>query len=117
MKSVGCASLVVVLLTLGLFGVALAGSARRAKDSQKSTPFECGFDPCGSGRFPFSLQFFLVGIIFLVFDMEIALMYPLASADMGDLSESSYLSGGVFLVVVLGGLLHEWKEGSLEWKR
>nr|USS60645.1 NADH dehydrogenase subunit 3 [Nipponacmea nigrans] len=117
MKSTMYALLAVVVLSLTLFGVALMMSARRTKDVQKSTPFECGFDPYGSARFPFSLQFFLVAIIFLLFDLEIALLYPLASADWMDLTESCYVSGGVFLVIVLGGLIHEWKEGSLEWKR
>nr|USS60633.1 NADH dehydrogenase subunit 3 [Nipponacmea sp. JM-2022] len=117
MKSTTLSFLLVLAISAGLLGAAVMISARRLKDVQKSTPFECGFDPFGSGRFPFSLQFFLVAIVFLLFDLEIALIYPLASIDMGCLSEMAMVAGGVFLLIVLGGLIHEWKEGSLEWKR
>lgn len=107
MKRVVLGFVMVIFLVLVLFFAALMVSARRIKDSQKRRPFECGFDPLGSGRFPFSLQFFLVAILFLLFDVEIALIYPLASRSVGSFRESAFVSSLRFLGVVFGGLIHE----------
>nr|YP_492563.1 NADH dehydrogenase subunit 3 [Lottia digitalis]ABC00937.1 NADH dehydrogenase subunit 3 [Lottia digitalis] len=116
MKSTILAFVVVLLLVCFLLVVAKSVSARRVKDVEKSSPFECGFDPYGSGRFPFSLQFFLVAILFLLFDLEIALIYPLATFKAGYMSVSASISSFMFLIIVLFGLIHEWNEGSLQWK-
>nr|YP_010266098.1 NADH dehydrogenase subunit 3 [Scurria scurra]UHY95072.1 NADH dehydrogenase subunit 3 [Scurria scurra] len=116
MKSATIGILLMAALTLALLFIAKLVSARRLKDMQKSTPFECGFDPYGSGRFPFSLHFFLMAILFLLFDLEIALLYPLATLELGHISASSAITAFLFLGIVLVGLIHEWNEGSLQWK-
>nr|YP_009554101.1 NADH dehydrogenase subunit 3 [Heterocarpus ensifer]QBA19612.1 NADH dehydrogenase subunit 3 [Heterocarpus ensifer]QFQ01363.1 NADH dehydrogenase subunit 3 [Parapandalus sp. SS-2019] len=84
-------------------------------DREKNSPFECGFDPKGSARLPFSLRFFLIAVIFLIFDVEITLLLPLASIiNMTNISTWMF-TGIFFLVILLAGLYHEWDQGALEW--
>nr|YP_010853088.1 NADH dehydrogenase subunit 3 [Gibbosula laosensis]WGM81280.1 NADH dehydrogenase subunit 3 [Gibbosula laosensis] len=101
-----------VLLFLGLFLGASIFSGR-----EKSSPFECGFDPVGSSRVPFSLRFFLLAVIFAVFDVEIVLLFP---AIMGVGNDGMWLGGYfvlvLFLAILFLGVVHEWREGSLEWE-
>nr|YP_009685483.1 NADH dehydrogenase subunit 3 [Parribacus antarcticus]QDM38490.1 NADH dehydrogenase subunit 3 [Parribacus antarcticus] len=84
-------------------------------DREKSSPFECGFDPNGSARMPFSLRFFLIAVIFLIFDVEITLLLPLVS--IIELSNIFFYSATalIFLIVLLFGLYFEWHLGALEW--
>nr|AYP41008.1 NADH dehydrogenase subunit 3 [Nodularia douglasiae] len=101
-----------VLLFVGLFlGVSFYVGR------EKVSPFECGFDPIGSSRVPFSLRFFLLAVIFVVFDVEIVLLFPVVMM-MGScwMWIGSYLALLGFLVLLFGGVVHEWREGSLEWE-
>nr|WNH21888.1 NADH dehydrogenase subunit 3 [Monacanthus tuckeri] len=84
-------------------------------DHEKLSPYECGFDPLGSARLPFSLRFFLVAILFLLFDLEIALLLPLPWGDQltSPLSTLLWASGVLLLLTV--GLVYEWLQGGLEW--
>nr|YP_009680610.1 NADH dehydrogenase subunit 3 [Monodontina vondembuschiana]QDH07410.1 NADH dehydrogenase subunit 3 [Monodontina vondembuschiana] len=104
--------LCLVLLMVGLFLGFSVFSGR-----EKSSPFECGFDPVGSSRVPFSLRFFLLAVIFVVFDVEIILLFP---AVMVVGSPLMWVGGFVvllfFLLVLFVGVVHEWREGSLEWE-
>nr|YP_010758143.1 NADH dehydrogenase subunit 3 [Macroscelides micus]WEW63453.1 NADH dehydrogenase subunit 3 [Macroscelides micus] len=83
--------------------------------SEKSSPYECGFDPMGSARLPFSMKFFLVAITFLLFDLEIALLLPLPWAiQMTNLK--LMLSMALSLIIILAlGLAYEWTQKGLEW--
>nr|YP_009049150.1 NADH dehydrogenase subunit 3 [Tribolium audax]AIE43743.2 NADH dehydrogenase subunit 3 [Tribolium audax] len=84
-------------------------------DREKSSPFECGFDPKSSTRLPFSLHFFLIAIIFLVFDVEITLLFPLILS-LNFNSMMSYMPTLIiFISILLIGLFHEWKQGALDW--
>nr|YP_010954751.1 NADH dehydrogenase subunit 3 [Dorcus tityus]WMW30136.1 NADH dehydrogenase subunit 3 [Dorcus tityus] len=84
-------------------------------DREKSSPFECGFDPKSSPRLPFSLQFFLIAVIFLIFDVEITLLVPLIS--ILKISKIFWFWGisSFFMLILLVGLYHEWNQGALEW--
>nr|YP_002791181.1 NADH dehydrogenase subunit 3 [Ascobulla fragilis]ACE62810.1 NADH dehydrogenase subunit 3 [Ascobulla fragilis] len=82
---------------------------------EKMTPFECGFDPLSSMRTPFSTRFFLLVVLFLIFDVEVALLFPVLSIFY--IKASLFLLSGVFmfLFVLLFGMFHEWNEGALDW--
>nr|YP_009470517.1 NADH dehydrogenase subunit 3 [Centruroides vittatus]AVF96945.1 NADH dehydrogenase subunit 3 [Centruroides vittatus] len=82
-------------------------------DSEKGSAYECGFESFVMARVPFSLQFFLVGVIFLIFDVEIVLMLPLIF--LFDYGLVLFVLFTLFVLILLFGLYFEWKEGSLEW--
>nr|AVW86214.1 NADH dehydrogenase subunit 3 [Euthalenessa festiva] len=114
--NVSLLSLVIALLipTLVLL-IALIISARSSQDREKCSPFECGFDPKNNARIPFSLRFFLLAVIFLVFDIEIVLLMP-APFSVSWISSFYPLIGLLlFFLILIGGLLHEWREGTLDW--
>lgn len=105
-----------IVVSIGVLIASLVLSMRTAKDREKSSPFECGFDPKSSARIPFSLRFFLLAVVFLVFDIEIALLIPLPVMCSINIYYEIILGGLVFLIILILGLLHEWREGSLDWK-
>nr|ARM56399.1 NADH dehydrogenase subunit 3 [Axis porcinus] len=83
--------------------------------SEKTSPYECGFDPMGSARLPFSMKFFLVAITFLLFDLEIALLLPLPWASQTD-DLGTMLTMALFLILLLAAsLAYEWTQKGLEW--
>nr|NP_955725.1 NADH dehydrogenase subunit 3 [Auxis thazard]AKE49699.1 NADH dehydrogenase subunit 3 [Auxis thazard]QKN98941.1 NADH dehydrogenase subunit 3 [Auxis thazard]WNH19651.1 NADH dehydrogenase subunit 3 [Auxis thazard]BAD06784.1 NADH dehydrogenase subunit 3 [Auxis thazard] len=84
-------------------------------DHEKLSPYECGFDPLGSARLPFSLRFFLVAILFLLFDLEIALLLPLPWGDQLPSPLSTFLWAATVLILLTLGLIYEWLQGGLEW--
>nr|YP_010951347.1 NADH dehydrogenase subunit 3 [Phenacoscorpius nebris]WMN14037.1 NADH dehydrogenase subunit 3 [Phenacoscorpius nebris] len=84
-------------------------------DHEKLSPYECGFDPLGSARLPFSLRFFLVAILFLLFDLEIALLLPLPWGDQLTSPLLTLLWAATVLVLLTLGLIYEWLQGGLEW--
>nr|YP_009443854.1 NADH dehydrogenase subunit 3 [Prionoglaris stygia]ATU07075.1 NADH dehydrogenase subunit 3 [Prionoglaris stygia] len=92
-------------------------SKKTKEDREKSSPFECGFDPIFKSRMPFSLRFFLITVIFLIFDVEITLIIPLVytfnSSSLFIWISIMYM----FLTILMMGLLHEWKLGMLNWSK
>nr|NP_775071.1 NADH dehydrogenase subunit 3 [Triops cancriformis]QCZ36081.1 NADH dehydrogenase subunit 3 [Triops cancriformis]BAC53600.1 NADH dehydrogenase subunit 3 [Triops cancriformis] len=90
-------------------------SKKTFSDREKSSPFECGFDPVANARMPFSLRFFMIAMIFLIFDVEIALLLPYIFGPDYFLEKSWYLGLSFFLIILLVGLYHEWKQGALDW--
>nr|QTH79140.1 NADH dehydrogenase subunit 3 [Taxoblenus sinicus] len=90
-------------------------SKKTLYDREKNTPFECGFDPKGKSRMPFSIRFFLIAVIFLIFDVEIALMLPLILIlSLSNYKIWLYLTS-YFIIILLMGLYYEWKFGALNW--
>nr|YP_003933861.1 NADH dehydrogenase subunit 3 [Ambystoma barbouri]ACY06211.1 NADH dehydrogenase subunit 3 [Ambystoma barbouri] len=83
-------------------------------DTEKLSPYECGFDPLGSARLPFSIRFFLVAILFLLFDLEIALLLPTPWA-LQLTPESTLLWATLILTLLTVGLIYEWIQGGLDW--
>nr|AEK84209.1 NADH dehydrogenase subunit 3 [Amoria hunteri] len=108
-------SVVALLLSCLVMGLGWVLAKRALSDREKSSPFECGFDPVKSARLPFSLRFFLLAIIFLIFDVEIVLLFPILSSMNNSFSVSLVFSAFLFLVILVIGLFHEWNEGSLDW--
>nr|ABQ09367.1 NADH dehydrogenase subunit 3 [Crocodylus siamensis]AER37463.1 NADH dehydrogenase subunit 3 [Crocodylus siamensis]AER37466.1 NADH dehydrogenase subunit 3 [Crocodylus siamensis]QOI74217.1 NADH dehydrogenase subunit 3 [Crocodylus siamensis] len=84
-------------------------------DPEKLSPYECGFDPLGSARLPLSIRFFMIAILFLLFDLEIAILLPLAWAlQLTNLTKSIAWAIIIFLLM-FAGLTYEWLQGGLEW--
>nr|YP_010713287.1 NADH dehydrogenase subunit 3 [Scorpiops jendeki]WDA95737.1 NADH dehydrogenase subunit 3 [Scorpiops jendeki] len=105
-----------LMFFIGLFMMILnlVLSKKVVLDKEKGSSFECGFDPFNSSRLSFSLQFFLIGIIFLIFDVEIALMLPVPFCNV----ELFYVFIlGIFVIILLFGLYFEWVQGTLEWMK
>nr|UJM44111.1 NADH dehydrogenase subunit 3 [Pseudolycoriella hygida] len=84
-------------------------------DREKSSPFECGFDPKSSSRIPFSLRFFLITIIFLIFDVEIVLIFPVIPIMNLINYKNMIMTMMFFILILLIGLFHEWNQGALDW--
>nr|AQR59503.1 NADH dehydrogenase subunit 3 [Garrulax delesserti]AQR59504.1 NADH dehydrogenase subunit 3 [Garrulax delesserti] len=84
-------------------------------DSEKLSPYECGFDPLGSARLPFSIRFFLVAILFLLFDLEIALLLPLPWAIQLQDPTTTLMWTSTLIFLLTAGLAYEWAQGGLEW--
>nr|YP_010892964.1 NADH dehydrogenase subunit 3 [Regalecus russelii]QII41345.1 NADH dehydrogenase subunit 3 [Regalecus glesne]WJQ22799.1 NADH dehydrogenase subunit 3 [Regalecus russelii]BBG74572.1 NADH dehydrogenase subunit 3 [Regalecus glesne] len=84
-------------------------------DQEKLSPYECGFDPLGSARLPFSLRFFLVAILFLLFDLEIALLLPLPWSNQLSSPQETFIWATLLLAFLTLGLVYEWTQGGLEW--
>nr|AKE35331.1 NADH dehydrogenase subunit 3 [Charadrius modestus]AKE35332.1 NADH dehydrogenase subunit 3 [Charadrius modestus]AKE35333.1 NADH dehydrogenase subunit 3 [Charadrius modestus]CAX36711.1 NADH dehydrogenase subunit 3 [Charadrius modestus]CAX36712.2 NADH dehydrogenase subunit 3 [Charadrius modestus] len=89
--------------------------AQMNPDSEKLSPYECGFDPLGSARLPFSIRFFLVAILFLLFDLEIALLLPLPWAIQLQSPLSTLAWASTIITLLTLGLIYEWTQGGLEW--
>nr|YP_010936723.1 NADH dehydrogenase subunit 3 [Chloris chloris]ACH82156.1 NADH dehydrogenase subunit 3 [Chloris chloris]ACH82157.1 NADH dehydrogenase subunit 3 [Chloris chloris]AER41314.1 NADH dehydrogenase subunit III [Chloris chloris]WKW91719.1 NADH dehydrogenase subunit 3 [Chloris chloris] len=89
--------------------------AQMNPDSEKLSPYECGFDPLGSARLPFSIRFFLVAILFLLFDLEIALLLPLPWAIQLESPTTTLVWTSILLSLLTLGLIYEWVQGGLEW--
>nr|APH08661.1 NADH dehydrogenase subunit 3 [Conasprella wakayamaensis] len=108
-------SVVALVLSCVVMMLGWVLSKRGISDREKSSPFECGFDPIKSARLPFSLRFFLLAIIFLIFDIEIVLLFPILASMSSNMSLSMMLGLFIFLIILIVGLFHEWNEGSLDW--
>nr|APX39513.1 NADH dehydrogenase subunit 3 [Cryptocephalus octoguttatus] len=104
---------IILMIMISLLNII---SKKTFMDREKSSPFECGFDPKTSARLPFSLQFFLIAIIFLIFDVEIALLIPLIKSLINSNFMSFSLISITFILILILGLIHEWKQGALNWK-
>nr|YP_010400306.1 NADH dehydrogenase subunit 3 [Purpura bufo]UQS76005.1 NADH dehydrogenase subunit 3 [Purpura bufo] len=108
-------SFIAVVLSCVVMGLGWVLAKRAISDREKSSPFECGFDPIKSARLPFSLRFFLLAIIFLIFDVEIVLLFPILISMTSSYSLALMISLFIFLIILIVGLFHEWNEGSLDW--
>ena len=106
--------MIFIPLIIALLLLILALIAAGLSSTEKSTPFECGFDPLVGSRSPFTTRYFLLVIIFLIFDVELSLMFPVVSIAQlsGRISISMPL---VVAVLILGGIIHEKNEGSIQW--
>nr|YP_010627094.1 NADH dehydrogenase subunit 3 [Tremoctopus violaceus]ATR85795.1 NADH dehydrogenase subunit 3 [Tremoctopus violaceus]WBK26785.1 NADH dehydrogenase subunit 3 [Tremoctopus violaceus] len=102
-------------LTLILMVISISIASKSHKDREKNSPFECGFDPSWYTRSPFSMRFFLLAVIFLIFDIEIILLLPMITNIMYSPSTPFLSSTIIFLIILIYGLFHEWNQGSLNW--
>jgi NADH-quinone oxidoreductase subunit A len=89
--------------------------AVRNPDPEKVSAYECGFNAFDDARMKFDVRFYLVSILFIIFDLEIAFLFPWAVA-FGEMSIAAFWSMMVFLCVLTVGFLYEWKKGAMEWQ-
>nr|ADZ14611.1 NADH dehydrogenase subunit 3 [Limnonectes kuhlii] len=102
--------LLVLILIMASFWLPLVNP-----DTEKLSPYECGFDPQGSARLPYSMRFFLVAILFLLFDLEIALLLPTPWATQFFNPMLTILWSSLILLLLTIGFIYEWLQGGLEW--
>jgi NADH-quinone oxidoreductase subunit A len=105
-------------LAMGLVLAMLGGSyliAKQHPNSEKLSPFECGFAPFDDARGQFDVRFYLVAILFIIFDLEVAFLFPWAVA-LGDIGLFGFWSMMLFLGVLTVGFIYEWRKGALEWE-
>nr|QGR23974.1 NADH dehydrogenase subunit 3 [Drosophila borborema]QGR24026.1 NADH dehydrogenase subunit 3 [Drosophila seriema] len=115
MFSIILIALIIMMISFIVMILASILSKKTLIDREKSSPFECGFDPKSSSRLPFSLRFFLITIIFLIFDVEIALILPMIIIFKFSNMLIWMSTSIIFILILLGGLYHEWNQGMLNW--
>jgi NADH-quinone oxidoreductase subunit A len=102
----------VLLLVLGM----LIGRyfTRAPRDAEKLSAYECGFAAFEDSRMKFDVRYYLVAILFIVFDLEIAFLFPWA-VSLGAIGGAGLIAMGIFLAILVVGFIYEWKKGALEW--
>jgi len=111
---------ILVFLVLGiLFGVGpvIAGFVLgpQRPDSEKLSPYECGFEAFEDSRMKFDVRYYLVAILFIIFDLEIAFLFPWAVV-LQEIGMFGFLAMMLFLGILVVGFIYEWKKGALEWE-
>lgn len=111
---------VLIFLAVGLlFGVVLIVIgfllAPHRPDSEKTSPYECGFEAFEDSRMKFDVRYYLVAILFIIFDLEIAFLFPWAVV-LDQIGMVGFLAMVVFLGILVIGFIYEWKKGALEWE-
>lgn len=111
---------VLIFIILGaIFGVvpvalgAMLGP--RKPNSVKNAPYECGFPPFENARMKFDVRYYLIAILFIIFDLEIVFLFPWA-VSLNNMDAIGFISMGVFLLILLVGFIYEWQKGALEWE-
>ncbi len=106
----------VVGILFGLLPIAFGRLlAPHHPDSEKLSPYECGFEAFEDSRMKFDVRYYLVAILFIIFDLEIAFLFPWAVA-LQEIGMAGFLAMAVFLGILVVGFIYEWKKGALEWE-
>jgi NADH-quinone oxidoreductase subunit A len=112
------AILIFIGIAVGLAVIIVAMSfilARQKPDPEKLSPYECGFEPFADARSKFEVRYYLVAILFIIFDLEVAFLFPWA-VTLGRIGLFGFWSMVAFLAVLTVGFIYEWKKGALEWE-
>jgi len=110
--------LIFIGIAVGLAAMILMASflvARQRPDAEKLSAYECGFEPFEDSRSRFDVRFYLVAILFIIFDLEVAFLFPWA-VSLGNIGLLGFWSMMIFLGVLTIGFVYEWKKGALEWE-
>ena len=110
--------LIFIGIAVGLASIIVLASliiARQKPDSEKLSAYECGFEPFEDARIKFDVRFYLVAILFIIFDLEVAFLFPWA-VSLGDIGVFGFWSMVVFLGILTIGFVYEWRKGALEWE-
>ncbi|MGD8484050.1 MAG: NADH-quinone oxidoreductase subunit A [Thioalkalispiraceae bacterium] len=98
-----------VMITLGFI------LAPNRPDSEKLSPYECGFEAFEDSRMKFDVRYYLVAILFIIFDLEIAFLFPWAIV-LDQIGTFGFVAMAIFLGILVVGFIYEWKKGALEWE-
>ena len=98
-----------VMITLGFV------LAPNRPDSEKNSPYECGFEAFEDSRMKFDVRYYLVAILFIIFDLEIAFLFPWAVV-LEEIGVFGFVAMAIFLGILVLGFIYEWKKGALEWE-
>nr|QWS05464.1 NADH dehydrogenase subunit 3 [Zecheuna tonkinensis] len=109
-------SMTIMTIISMTFLITIMISKKKKMSREKMTPFECGFSNLSSSRKSFSIHFFLIGTLFLIFDIEISIILPMANTKMTNNNEW-LISSTITILILMIGLIHEWKNGMLEWSK
>ena len=111
-------TLLFLIVATGI-GIALMVAGRflgpRRPDAQKLSPYECGFEAFEDARMKFDVRYYLVAILFILFDLEIAFLFPWAVA-LHEIGPSGFWAMMIFLTILVVGFVYEWKKGALDWE-
>ena len=110
--------LIFFAIAVGLASVIVGGSwlaARQKPDAEKLSAYECGFDSFSDARREFDVRFYLVALLFIIFDLEVAFLFPWA-VSLGTIGVFGFWSMVIFLGVLTVGFVYEWRKGALEWE-
>nr|YP_010125583.1 NADH dehydrogenase subunit 3 [Phlogotettix monozoneus]ASA46948.1 NADH dehydrogenase subunit 3 [Kolla paulula]QCB91445.1 NADH dehydrogenase subunit 3 [Phlogotettix monozoneus] len=105
----------ICVILMAIILIILLVSKKSIIDNQKATPFECGFNPMSYSRLPFSIHFFMIAVIFLIFDIEIIMIMPMILTVKTSMVKYWLLTSIMFTVILIVGLIHEWKNGMISW--
>ena len=105
---------IALILSLGFLILNFAFSPKNP-DPEKLSAYECGFEPFNDSRMEFDIRFYLVAILFIIFDLEIAFLFPWAIT-LGNIGLFGYFSMMLFLFILTVGFIYEWKKGALDWE-
>ena len=104
---------VAITLSAGFVAINFVASPKKP-DSEKLSTYECGFEPFSDSRIEFDVRFYLVAILFIIFDLEIAFLFPWAIS-LGNIGALGFYSMMIFLLILTVGFVYEWKKGVLDW--
>jgi NADH-quinone oxidoreductase subunit A len=103
-------------LAIGVLPIALGRIVAPSRpDNEKNSPYECGFEAFEDARMKFDVRYYLVAILFILFDLEIAFLFPWAVV-LKDIGMFGFLSMMLFLGILVVGFIYEWMKGALEWE-
>ena len=105
--------IIALILSFGFIVINFLFSPKKP-DPEKLSAYECGFEPFNDSRMQFDVRFYLVAILFIIFDLEIAFLFPWAIS-LGDIGALGFWSMMIFLFVLTIGFVYEWKKGALDW--
>nr|YP_006493363.1 NADH dehydrogenase subunit 3 [Ahamus yunnanensis]ADK97548.1 NADH dehydrogenase subunit 3 [Ahamus yunnanensis] len=108
-------SIIIIIISNIMMMLSIILSKKSYMDQEKCSPFECGFDPKSMSRIPFSLHFFLITVIFMIFDIEIALILPMIITFNINNLIIWYKIISIFIIILTLGLYHEWNQNMLNW--
>ena len=106
--------IVSLIFSVGALSLSFVLSPKKPND-EKLSPYECGFEPFDDARTKFDIRFYLVALLFIIFDLEVSFLFPWAIS-LENIGLFGYFSMMIFLIILTIGFIYEWKKGALEWE-